>query len=93
MTYGKAGGTGLGLAIVQGVINAHKGSVGCEELSEGAPALLFCLWQGERRATQNEDNTCLIDCTRDRQRTVNTGRWSESGGRWSSAAREVWYCR
>ena len=34
MTYGKAGGTGLGLAIVQGVINAHKGSVGCEELSE-----------------------------------------------------------
>jgi signal transduction histidine kinase len=34
VTYGKAGGTGLGLAIVQGVINAHHGSVGCEEPPE-----------------------------------------------------------
>lgn len=34
VSYGKAGGTGLGLAIVQGVINAHHGSVGCEESPE-----------------------------------------------------------
>ena len=34
VTYGKAGGTGLGLAIVHGVINAHHGTVGCEEPPE-----------------------------------------------------------
>jgi signal transduction histidine kinase len=43
VTYGKAGGTGLGLAIVQGVINAHKGSVGCEELSEGGSVFFVIL--------------------------------------------------
>ncbi len=48
VTYGKAGGTGLGLAIVQGVINAHKGSVGCEEPSSGGSVFFVILPLAER---------------------------------------------
>jgi signal transduction histidine kinase len=54
VTYGKAGGTGLGLAIVQGVINAHKGSVGCEDLGDGGSVFFVILPLAGREESDTE---------------------------------------